>query len=89
MEIRENGAAPATVNYVDQINKRAPNVGNQILTSAPTSEITFTGQPHDMYQIEYFDETTVTTVDVSLLVVTVGTTFESCEVQGTVEIAHR
>jgi hypothetical protein len=89
MEIRDNGAAPATVNYLDQINKLVPNVGNQILTSAPTSEITFTGQPHNMYQIEYLDDTTVTTINVSLLVVTVGTTFESCEVQGTVVVARR
>jgi hypothetical protein len=89
MQVRDTGAAPATVNNVDQINKMSSAVGNQIITSAPTSAIDFTGQPHDLNQIEYLDETTVTTINVSLLVVTVDSTFEACEVQGTVEIAHR
>jgi hypothetical protein len=81
--VKNVGSAPATVDY-DQIN--------DAMTPATTDEVLVPGNDLDirsgsvtLSQIEYFDQTTVTTIDISIHYLGA----DGCEFRGTVQIAQR
>jgi hypothetical protein len=84
------GAAPATVNWAREENNAPLSVGNIIINPGSESGLFGSdGAPQHVAQIEYLDATTMTTININLLVVMVNSTFEGCEFQGTATIALR
>jgi len=77
------GSAPATISFDDISDGQTPSTTNEVL--APQGNAVIMATPQTLSQIEYLDQTTVTTVDIS--VVELGV--DGCEFQGTVEIVPR
>jgi hypothetical protein len=85
-----HGAAPASVSWAEEEDNVPTRVGNIIINPGSNSGLFGSNSaPQHIAQIEYFDASTVTTVNIDMLVVMVDGTFEGCEFQGTVETALR